>query len=195
MQLSFDEEKHLYFVDGVEKPSVTQIISQVGLTDFSAVPAVVMEKAKKFGTATHITTELEDKGQLDYNSLSAPLIPYLNAWKKFKEEHSFIPIDIEKKFFCSLYGYCGTIDRIGTADGRKIILDIKTSTTMSPATAIQTAAYALGINEPKTERWGVQLKADETYSITPYTDAGDFALFLSALNIWRWKNKNKLIKR
>lgn len=195
MTLIFRAEDHTYWKDGFEKPSVTQIISECGLTDFSCVPPEIMRKAQNFGTAVHTLTEYEDKGTLDYESISNPLIPYLEAWQKFKKEHKFEYTEIEKKFYCEKFGFCGTIDRIGRTATKRIILDIKTSTSMSPTTALQLAGYALGINETNIARWGVQLKADGNYSIFVYDTSTDVPMFLSVLNVWKWKKQNNLLKR
>lgn len=190
MTLVFKDETHQYFEDGIEKPSVTKILNELGITDFSGVPPEVLRKAQNFGTAVHAVTEYHDKKSLDFKSVDTPLIPYLEAWQKFVKDYDFRIITIEQKFYCKKYDYCGTIDRVGTIQNRKTIIDLKSSTSMVPATALQTAGYAIGINEPNITRWAVQLKADATYSVKPYTNPTDTAMFLSCLNVWKWKKAN-----
>ena len=72
--------------------------------------------------------------------------------------------------------------------------DVKCLDTMTPATALQTAAYAEFWNDMYpdqriTKRAGVQLKPDGTYRFFPYTGPehrGDLNIFLNALAIRNW---------
>ena len=51
-----------YVVNGVRLPSVTEVLSIAGLTDFSGVPPGVLEKARVRGTQVHEITEWIDDG-------------------------------------------------------------------------------------------------------------------------------------
>jgi len=153
--LTFDEVNHIYRRYGIIKPSVTQILQEVGLIDFSAVPKEVLERASNFGTAVHKTTELFDKNILDFSSVSNPIIPYLKAWQDFLETYKIKILAIEKQFYCSKYDYCGTIDRIVYSETLKkeILIDIKTTSSISPTVNLQTAGYAIGIEKPNNQEW------------------------------------------
>lgn len=194
--LTFDEVNHIYRRYGIIKPSVTQILQEVGLIDFSAVPKEVLERASNFGTAVHKTTELFDKNILDFSSVSNPIIPYLKAWQDFVDTYQIKILAIEEKFYCSKYDYCGTIDRIVYSETLKkeILIDIKTTSSISPTVNLQTAGYAIGIEKPNITRMAVQLK-ENNFRAVLCNSATDAAYFLSALNVWKWKNLHKLIKR
>jgi CRISPR/Cas system-associated exonuclease Cas4 (RecB family) len=175
---------------------VTEILRSEGFIDFSMVPAEIMERAQIFGTALHKATELWDKNDLDITTLSAPLIPYLEAWRKFIKDFNITikPDEIERHLTSKKLGFQGTPDRFTVINGKITIVDLKSSTSMYPATEIQTAAYQILVEENTglkvSQRWGVQLTEKGTYKIEPYKDPTDRSVFLSALNIYNWKRRH-----
>lgn len=176
-------------------PRVTEILKSAGLIDFSRVPQDIMERAQKFGTAVHTATELWDKGTLNLMKLDVSLIPYLEGWKSFVKDYGIVikPDEIEKQFVSMKYGFKGTPDRWPVIQGKRTLIDLKSSTSMYPSTAIQTAAYHILLDEngiKVQQRWGVQLNNKGTYKIAPYTKIGDRATFLSALNLYVWRKEN-----
>jgi hypothetical protein len=94
-------------------PSVTTILSSVGLPDLSMVPAELLEWKAGLGTAVHKATELEDKGVIDQYELDLATVPYLEAYRRFKEESGFVPTAIEGRVYHPKFHYAGTFDRIG----------------------------------------------------------------------------------
>lgn len=175
-------------------PRVTQVLREVGLIDFSNVRQDVMERAQLFGTAVHKATELDDLGTLNMEILSKPLLPYLEAWRKFRKDYNlkFVRDEIEQHLVSTKWNFQGTPDRIARADN--ILVDIKTSAAVYPSVAIQCAAYAILAEENGTKikkRFCIQLK-EGTYSVTPYNDISDKTIFLSALNIYNWRKKHNL---
>lgn len=175
-------------------PRVTTILREAGLIDFSHVPDSVMVPAQEFGTAFHMARHLWDKGTLDEATLSEPLVPYLEAYKKFKKDFGFsVSIEeSEKRLVSAKWGFRGTPDLWPIINGKRILIDTKTSTQMYPATAVQTAAYQILLDEHGIKvhaRWGLKIKEDETYQIEKYEDISDRSAFLSALNLWNWKKR------
>lgn len=111
--ITFNAETHTYYVDGLKIPGVTSILKGAGLIDFSMVPTDILERAFKFGTAVHLATELDDRDNLDIVSLDAPLLPYILAWRKFKQDMGCKILSIEERVYSAKYRYCGTLDRRG----------------------------------------------------------------------------------
>ncbi|MFA6142477.1 MAG: hypothetical protein WC738_04190 [Candidatus Omnitrophota bacterium] len=176
-------------------PRVTEILRAEGLIDFSKVPQDIMERAQLFGTAVHSTTELWDKGTLNLMKLDPLLIPYLEGWKKFIKDYgiSFKPDEIERQLISIKWGFKGTPDRWPIVQGKRTLIDLKSSTAMYPSTSIQTAAYQILLEEngiKVQQRWGIQLNDKGIYKIIPYTKLSDRTVFLSALNLWKWKKEN-----
>jgi hypothetical protein len=90
--LAFDHEAHRYTLDGVELPSVTQVLERCGLIDFSRVPSAILRGAKDRGTAVHTACHYFNENDLDLADfkLTFPEYwPYLSAWITFRQESGF----------------------------------------------------------------------------------------------------------
>lgn len=190
-EVSFDEVKHKYTCEGLTLPSVTQILTAVGLPDLSAIPAVTLQWKAELGTMVHLATELDDQNELDYNSLDDRIIPYLEAYRRFKSESGFKIIDIEKMVFDPALKYAGKLDRFGILNGKRSLLDIKTGVFDSLSVGPQTAAYARAYTDLKCNRYTLQLKDNGNYKLHKLNNDNDFNIFLSALNLYRWKQGGK----
>jgi len=186
--LVFDAESHVYTLDGVTIPSVTQVLKSAGLIDFGFVPESILDKAKEFGNAVHKATELEDKEELDYFTLDVPLQNPLDAWNKFKKDFKFTPTIIEEIMYSEKYRFAGTPDRIGTIGKDYVLVDIKTGV-LAKTIALQTSGYEILSPVKIKRRIGVQLNMDGSYKIKEYKDKTDQRVFLSCLNIFNWKGK------
>lgn len=192
--LFFKQETHEYFLDGVPVPSVTQVLQACGLSDFSMVDPETLTRSMNFGTAVHKVVELDVLGKLDEESLDGKLLPSLSAWRNFIKNVPIKIISIESKVFSVKYGYAGTKDILGTFvyENDLAIVDIKTGVpTISHP--IQTAAYMAAYKElsgekKKIRRFCLYLKEDK-YRLVEHTSSLDFNVFLSGLQIWKYKNR------
>ena len=182
----------------MDKPRTTNILKAAGLIDFSMVRQDIMKRACAFGNAVHKATELDDLGTLDTTTVDPPVVPYLEGWRKFKKDYNlhFEPHEIEHRLISKKYGFNGTPDRWFTPKG--ILIDIKSSTSMMPATAIQTMSYQMLIEEnfkiKIKKRLGVQL-TEKGYKISPYKDSTDKAVFLACLHVFNWKKRYNLLDK
>src|SRR5450755_210227 len=110
---NFDPEHHIFTKDGERVYSITQVLAQAGICDFSFVAEELRLYSMKRGTSVHWLTQLEDEGALNYRMVPRSLRGYRKAWNTWKRRSLFCPLMIEHKF-CSRYGYAGIIDRAGT---------------------------------------------------------------------------------
>ena len=69
MSLRFDPDSHLYRVDGIIVPSVTQVLEDVGIVDYSRLPGSTREMALRRGSAVHAACHYDDEGDLDETQL------------------------------------------------------------------------------------------------------------------------------
>ena len=191
-ELQFDEALHRYSYKGLTVPGVTSVIESC-LDSFSGVPAEALEYARQRGTAVHLATALYDLDDLQMDTVDIAILPYLEAWIKFRAETGFAPTHIEEKVFHPRHFYAGALDRIGLFFGEKALMDIKSGALM-PSVYPQTAAYAEAHNyrnaDKITKRWVVQLRDDGTYRLVELKDKGDFSVFLSALNLHQWRTQH-----
>ena len=102
-------------------------------------------------------------------------------------------LESEKMVYSYPLMVAGTLDRIVQCGRNVVLLDIKSGSTLFPATAIQTAAYA-NLYDGRyriKKRIGVLLGPDG-YKIKVYDDKNDYRVFLSCLQIHRFKQLHKI---
>ena len=183
-EIVFNNEGHIYTVDGKIIPSVTTIIKECGLIDTTWFN----DTATTRGTYVHQATELLDRDDLDEASLDPVLVPYVDVYKRFKDETGFCINDIEKIVYNSTYGYIGTLDRTGRFPNDKInsIIDIKTG---QPARwhGVQLAAYALCFGSEIFNRYGLYLHDTGTYRLERFKDRQDMNVWMACLTLYKWR--------
>lgn len=187
------DDEHIYRADGAVVPGVTETLSL--FADYARVPRDVLEHKRQLGKAVHKAIELYAQDALDYDTLDAEAVPYFEGWVKFVADKPGKVVESELIVFHKKYRYAGRLDVNYEMDaGGLWQLDIKCVDRMSPATALQTAAYQEARNamfpdaRQITRRAGVQLKPGG-YELYPYTrpeHRNDFAVFLNALAIRNW---------
>ena len=182
--LAFDAADHSYAFDGATIPSVTQVLEDCGIIDYSEIPAGIRTMALERGRFVHEVCQFHDEG--DLGEFDPKLAGYLDAWKRFRAEFGFTPDLIEHRGHCQQWGYAGTLDRRSD----NVLLDIKTNCA-PPWTAFQTAAYANFFESPaKYRRMAVELHADGTYKIHEFRCGNfsrDLGVFLAALTVYNAK--------
>ncbi len=187
---SFAEHGHQYECDGHSIPSVTQALALAGLTDVSRIPPHILERAADVGTAVHLACAYLDADDLDLDSVDPLLTGYVLAYQRFRSDSGFVPELIEHRAVGQLaglqYGFC--VDRMGYVDGQRIILDLKTSSKPYASWAIQTAAYAIGLDCLDVRRAAVKLAKDGTYKLIEHPDrVHDAQTWEAALAIAHWR--------
>lgn len=122
-QLIFYDEGHIYELDGVQIPSVSEVCRFLSREVYGNVQQFQLDRAAARGTRIHKLTEALDKyGEIDAD---AEALPYIQAYIKFLREHTVEWLEIEKARYHPDGLYAGTIDRMGMIDGRRGIVDIK----------------------------------------------------------------------
>lgn len=189
--LSFDAESHTYTYAGLPVPSVTTILKP--LMSFDRVPESVLERKREIGKAVHSAIELFLEDDLDLETMHPATLPYFEGFSKFLADSGFEPEASEERVFSEKWGYAGTLDLRGRVRGVGSIIDIKCTADLSPVTALQTAAYfdaARESVEGLVNRYALRLKPDGTYDFVQYRKSTDLGVFLSLLNVYRWKQSN-----
>lgn len=187
--LTFDEASHSYFWQGKPVPGVTSVLN--ALHNFDNVPEAIIKPAQDRGTAVHLACEYDDKGILDESSLDDRIVGYLQAWRQFRSDNATEWTHIEHQCFHKVLRYAGTLDRAGTINGDKWLIDIKTSITSHPVWGVQTAAYSNAADLTDHKRGTIQLRADGTYRFHEWKSSNDWPVFVSLLTINNFLEKNK----
>lgn len=174
--------------------SVTQILRLAFGDQYAGIPASVLEYGASRGTAVHSATQYLDEEDLDESSLDPAVIPYLDAWRRFRSDTGLEVLACELPVESKRYQFDGHPDRVVLFRGRRAILDLKATAALSPLVALQTAGYAIAYEEQTGERiaarLAVRLLPDGTYRLESYTDRTDRFVFLAALQVAGWKEKN-----
>lgn len=200
--LTFDEAAHVYRVDGVRVPSVTQIISMIK-PDFSAIPSHILNAKRDLGTAVHFACELDSKGELDEESTSPKVMAYVKAWRKFQRDTSCIIDANEQQLYHKNLRFAGTLDlrcRIRTeheANTGPWILDFKTCVDPHPSFGVQLAGYETLVKDncddyisKPVRRGTLHLEPDGRYRLHEYRNPADAATFMACLTIHQWHAKH-----
>jgi len=196
-ELTFEALRHAYTYDGQPIPSVTQVLKDMGLTDYSMISQDVLQAAARRGTDAHLACQLDDEGDLDESTVSDAIRPYLEAYRRFRRETGFVPDLIEARGYDPALRVAGTLDRTGTLNGKPVLLDLKTGILL-PGHALQITAYTRFLDKPRLYvRYALRLKDDRTYHLTLFpieSYARDLQTWQMAACLWHWRNNNKLIR-
>lgn len=107
-EIEFIEETHTYLVDGVIRPSVTQIMATVSKEYFSRINEAVLNTARDRGSRIHKAVEEYELYGLIPESVETK--EYLTSYKIAKKIEKFEVEEIEMKLTNGLF--CGTVDQI-----------------------------------------------------------------------------------
>lgn len=191
--LTFEEESHTYYLDGVVIPSVTQILKEVGLVDFSGIDPEVLQKAADRGTYVHKCCELLFHNDLEIDAIDPEAVGYVNGFQKFLADQcgqgGFTILEMEKSVFHPILRYAGTLDILAQRGKENWILDIKTGSPQI-SYSLQTAAYENCFTEVY-RRACLYLSKDGKYRLHPYTDNNDVRVWQACVGIYHWKQNAK----
>lgn len=208
---------HEYFWNGVRVPSVTEILDDVGIIDYSSIPFGMREMALQRGSDVHAATHFDDENDLEfdeqlwlaneigyereYQRIGRGVAPtragYVAAWRKFRRETGFVPELIEHQGYNEAYRFAGTLDRMGSYQVKgdaqaDVLIDIKCGD--APQwTRLQLAAYASFFQSPRRfTRVAVELHKDNSYRLFRWEGKdwqSDFNAFVACLAVYRMKRE------
>lgn len=184
--LQFEEDGHRYLRNGVELPSVTRVLSELGLagdvTRFT-------DYHRQLGTARHLACELDDLGQLDESSCDPPVLNAVLGWRAWRRATGFVPDLIEAALWAE-EGVAGRLDRGGyLPDGRYAIVDLKGPASLrsyGPQLALYGHMLRRRTGVVVDELLGLHLLPDGRTRIARYGDKRDLAAGLAAVTLWHW---------
>lgn len=188
-----DENNRVLTVDGEYHPHITQVLADLGLSrDYNGVDPWYAAR----GHAVHWGCKLINEGKLDEESFTEEIKGYLSAYRAWLAESGFTPQYSELALFSPIHRFVGTLDIVGLLPtvGR-VIIDLKTSSSLDPAVEIQTGAQEILWleNFPQHDiagRYALQLKSDGTYRLKDVSHVTK-SLFVQALELWRWQQTHK----
>lgn len=178
----------------------------------AGIPDYQRDTAADIGTAVHIMAEKIARGH--EHEIAEEHRPFAEAYARFLRDYQPDFETLEQKVCNLTHSYGGTYDAIARINGKRTIIDYKTSKTLQPKIALQLAAYAgaefVGrINDPKQygrSKLGLDkfddfavlhIRPDQYargYRLVRFgvTNA-DYEAFLHALALSKWRKTSKLV--
>ena len=137
----YDEENHKYYVDGEEKPGVTDIASPISFERLDNLQKVLLERARARGRRCHeIFEEYLLMGDIDIEEIETDYIPYVQQFILWAKTYKPKVIYTEKKMFSN--EFCGTCDLVCEIDKKVLIVDYKvTSAADKKSLSVQLEGY------------------------------------------------------
>lgn len=190
-QLVFFDEGHVYELDGVRVPSVSEITRFISREVYGEIAQFRLDRAASRGSKVHKLTEALDKyGEIEADAES---LPYIKAYLKFRQEHTVEWEEIEAARYHPDRLYAGTIDRRGRVDGKRCIVDFKTSYRVhKPLYEAAQNLYRMTYPPDSFDAlYILHLKPDETYKLIELPIRDDLALACLTLHQATAKKRRK----
>ena len=159
--LEFYEEDHIYLVDGIIVPSVSQILDFRFGHKYDAVSPAVLARAAERGTGVHASIERFCKEGIDDGSKELRNFKFLQGKYGFHVQASELPVIIEYDGLIA----AGRFDLQIVMDGQYGGADVKSVSALDKErTAYQLNLYRIGVKQCYGTEWkflkAIHLKDD-----------------------------------
>ena len=205
MEILLNEDIHQYTVDGVVKPSVTEVLETlievealdvfVDTTTHKHIPGDMIRQAGDFGRAFHVGAKYIVEGKhIKYDPSLEQAFSELRRWRT---EYAIETVASETRVYCPKLDVCGTLDWIGSLTRNRVLnlVDWKTSKASAGMVGPQTWAYESGYRHVTgykgiIKRWAwVFDKAKGKYDFYELKDPYDEHYF-RAMNLgYKWRRR------
>lgn len=163
MRIDFDSERHIYTLNGIQLPSVTQIMEPMSLILYQGIPQETLYGAADRGTRAH--EQISNYVLYGVAEYDEDTKPYFEAFLEFESRYHPVWIASEYRTFHKALRYAGTIDLIGLIDpddGTGVdVIDLKcTSVYHKVMLSTQLAGYCESLKSHGIQvrrRYGLQL--------------------------------------
>lgn len=126
--IEFIEEGHIYLMDGVIIPSVSEILHFIFPNKYAGIDKEILNKKAEYGSKIHEAIECIEQGKIlpELDSIQEFSI---SQYKRLKEKYNIEVIDQEQMINFK-DKYCGRFDMIANVNGFYSLCDIKTTATL-----------------------------------------------------------------
>lgn len=136
--IDFLEDPHIYLVDGVITPSVSEILHFMFPDKYSGIPDWILERKARYGTKIHESVEMYEANIKTMSmeeafdvTIQAKKLTYiqeasLRQYLKLKNRHNIDVLEQEKMIQFEKK-YAGRFDMIANINGAICLCDIKTT--------------------------------------------------------------------
>lgn len=139
-ELTFEERRHVYKLNGVEIPSVTTIMEPLSDQVYATVNDAVLRKAGDRGTAVH--NAIENYIKFGIEDIAPEYAGYFDGFLRWYKDHKVVPYGTEVRLYHKGLLYAGTSDLLAGVDDEDTLVDFKTTSSMSEMLCgVQLEAY------------------------------------------------------
>lgn len=180
-ELVFDETPHIYLLDGIQIPSVSNVMEPLNRVKYDGISEKTLERAADKGTAVHNGIE----NFLKFNIIDIPpehrgyMDAFLDWWELMKP----VVVGSEIRMYHKIMRYAGTCDLLCYIGDELNLIDYKSTYTVSEMTCgVQLEAYAQALASHGIEvarKRILHLKRDGAYKVFdfPVKDAVRWRVF------------------
>lgn len=193
--LAFDEEKHLYTLNGLPLPSVTTIMKPLSQFEYKGIREDTLAHAATKGSSVHNAIELYLKFGIE--DIPPEHAGYFQAFKQWLADYKPKTVGSEARMYHKTLLYAGTADWVGYIGDELVMVDYKTTYKLiDMLVSVQLEAYerALESHGLNIQRKGaLQLKKDGTYKFVTYGphETDKWVVFTSLVNVYNYCNKQR----
>lgn len=139
-ELTSEEQRHIYRLNGIEVPSVTTLMKPLSEDFYSTVDPAVLGRAAHRGTAVH--NAIENYVSLGVEDIEPAYAGYMDGFLAWWRRMKPVALGTECKVYHKILRYAGTSDLMCIINGRLTLVDYKTSAQVnSKLCAVQLEGY------------------------------------------------------
>ena len=169
-ELEFDEEPHIYRLNGIVIPSVSTVMEPLSSNVYGSVDPNILNMAANRGTIVH--EAIENYVQYGIEDIDPRYGAYLDAFIDFWKDYKPTLIAAEYRMYHKYLKYAGTADLLALIDDELWLIDNKTSSEVKKMlTRVQLEAYkkALATHNIRVKRKAIlHLKKTGKYSFVEH---------------------------
>lgn len=166
-ELSFDEDRHTYKLNGFIIPSVSTIMKPLSNSYYGKVDEEVLRKAADRGTKVHAA--VENFLLFGIEDIDTSLEGYFYGFKKWVMDFEPEVLGTECRVYHKTLNYAGTADFPCSINNAPTLVDFKTTASVATQlTRVQTEAYKQAFKSHGIifeRKLIVQAKRDGTYHV------------------------------
>lgn len=143
--IEYIDEEHLYLVDGVLVPSVTQLLHKLFPNKYKNVPQYILDKKAIYGSKVHKAIEELESNKLDKKEIKEFYIQLsINEYFRLKKKYEINVLEQEQIIHYKKY-FAGRFDMVAIINGELCLCDIKTTAELDKEyLSWQLSMYELG---------------------------------------------------
>jgi hypothetical protein len=191
-ELTFEEKRHIYKLNGIEIPSVSKVMEPLSSNEYGAVDSTTMKMAAYRGTTVH--QAIENYLLFGIEDIVPEYAGFFVAFRSWYSKKKPQEINAENRIYHKIMRYGGTVDLTCRIGDKLCCVDFKTSSQIIEKLArVQLEAYSRAFESHGIKfdaKIVVHLKKDGAVSVKelPLVDTEVWTVFGNLLNVHNFLN-------